>query len=216
MRRWVWVLVAGAVGVAVLLAVRPWASAEDEAPDVAVLGDSLVYLAENGHDEDEDLVDHQFVTDDLESAGFTGWVEAHIGGNHHILKRMVDDLPSPPPEVLVIGIGSNDAGAYDTETVVDALLASADRSGAGCAAFITVAETEPWQLDVNGSALNDALVEATAGRADRIIADWAQAVAEHPDFVGGDGVHQTPAGTAAYRELIVESAERCAATLDDR
>jgi hypothetical protein len=42
------------------------------------------------------------------------------------------------------------------------------------------------------------------------IADWHGLIAEHPEFMGPDGIHPTEAGKAAYANLIVETLAKAA------
>ena len=72
-------------------------------------------------------------------------------------------------------------------------------------AVVTVVEI----LDVSGPPYNAAL-RAIPGV---IAADWAPMVTANPSYVISDGVHQTPEGLTADRDLLLRAVSDCASRL---
>lgn len=168
---------------------------------VAVAGDSLVFAAEYGNDPG---LGTQFLTDQLNASGRSAAISAALGAS---MGDLTQSWPEPGPEILVVGLGSNDMhdGQVPLVDALEHLDAHLARYEGACTVLIGIAESTPWQLDVYGPALNAALAQ----RAD-IFVDWAAIVEAQPDLVDSvDGVHMPPAGRQAYRDAIVAGVGAC-------
>lgn len=189
----------------------PWAG---DGPRVAVVGDSLVYKAQNatttGYDDPD--TEH-WLTDDLNAAGYSASVGGAIGFRIGGVVAMVDLVPEPAPEILVFAGGSNDANAQlDVNTAMAPLRDFLDTTAIPCIVLVTVSESPgDWNLDVKAPPINAALRAEAQARDNVIVADWTPVVAAHPEYVGSDGAHMLTPGKTAYRQLIVDGADDCQA-----
>ena len=94
---------------------------------------------------------------------------------------------------IIMALGTN--GPF-SQADVDAVLKAA---GGAKVVLTTVAGPKV----PSASAVNP-LVEANASKV--VVADWAARVAQHPSYVGADGVHLTPAGMAAFAQMLGDAA----------
>jgi lysophospholipase L1-like esterase len=166
---------------------------------VLVFGDSLTYLANN-----EDAL-----TDQLVAAGYVASVSATGGATSQSLAA--DDLVEPEPgaDITVIALGTNDihldiiTSPGDIGGYIARIQTAFDRYDAGCDVAVTTVESEP--MAELAPLMNDALEEM----ASVVVADWAAIVADHPEYLLEDGIHHTPGGQAAYRDLIESAVGEC-------
>ena len=115
---------------------------------------------------------------------------------------------SERPPVLAVSLFTNDApGAVESlraavrETV-------ARQAGHGCAVWATI--VRPPVGGVTYARANEALAQlAAANPAVMKLVPWAQEVAAHPEWLGPDGVHATPAGYSARAQMYAEAARSC-------
>jgi hypothetical protein len=116
---------------------------------------------------------------------------------------------SERPPVLAISLFTNDApGAVDAlrsavrETITR-------QSGHGCVVWATI--VRPAVGGVTYARANQALAELAAENPSVMkLVPWAQQVAAHPEWLGSDGVHATPAGYSARAQMFAEAARSCA------
>ena len=105
--------------------------------------------------------------------------------------------------VVVVSLGTNDPQT-DTEGFradVRRVLALAGEDR--CVVWATV-----WRGGAN-DAFNHVLAEETiVNRALRLV-EWDDMVAEHPEWLTGDGVHATPAGYEARARAVADVARDC-------
>ena len=115
---------------------------------------------------------------------------------------------SERPPVLAISLFTNDApGAVDTlrsavrETITR-------QSGHGCVVWATI--VRPAVGGVTYARANQALAELAAENPSVMkLVPWAQQVAAHPEWLGSDGVHATPAGYSARAQMYADAARSC-------
>ncbi len=200
-----------AVSVLVLVACvpRPSSWLGESGYHVGVIGDSLVHNAEVGGGVDVNDPD-RFLSQALVDAGFRASVAAAIGAQTADLAPMVP-FPEPGVEILVIGMGTNDVRdpSVTVETAISNVVGYIDAHPVPCAALLTIAT----DLSVTAPAYNAALAQLAAEREDIVLADWAAVLDGHPEYLGEDGVHHSDLGEEAYRSLIVDAAEECAAVI---
>lgn len=175
-----------------------------EPATVQVVGDSLTRQA-NGNGGLETRG-----TDLLDALGEAGFTAA--GGGVDGLR--VDEAyrtvwsPEPRSDILVIALGTNDMrdGRLPVAAVRSTLTAWLDRIPDTCVVFVEVDEgTDAWQLDVYGPAYNAMLREVAEEHGDGHTVAWNP----QPGMLAEDGIHLTDLGSVAYRQLVVEGAERC-------
>jgi hypothetical protein len=136
-----------------------------------------------------------------------GWsidVDARIGRPLAEGMSRLAATPAPGrPTVYAFSLFTND----DPRSV--GALESAVRLSArrGCAVWATI--VRPPVGGTSYAAAN-ARLESLASGGVRVV-PWAAEVARHPEYVGGDGVHATPAGNRRRAELYAEEVKRCAA-----
>jgi hypothetical protein len=117
------------------------------------------------------------------------------------------DLTSRPT-VLAVSLFTN-----DDPRATAALAAAVQRSvalvgGRGCVVWATV--VRPPVGGVSYAAANATLRRLAAGDGGALLlVPWAEEVARHPDWVGADHVHGTPAGYAARAALYSRAARSC-------
>ena len=115
---------------------------------------------------------------------------------------------SERPPVLAISLFTNDApGAVDAlrsavrETITR-------QSGHGCVVWATI--VRPAVGGVTYARANQALAGLAAENPSVMkLVPWAQQVAAHPEWLGSDGVHATPAGYSARAQMYAEAARSC-------
>jgi hypothetical protein len=115
---------------------------------------------------------------------------------------------SERPPVLAISLFTNDApGAVDAlrsavrETITR-------QSGHGCVVWATI--VRPAVGGVTYARANQALAELAAQNPSVMkLVPWAQQVAAHPEWLGSDGVHATPAGYSARAQMYADAARSC-------
>ncbi len=201
------------LGAACLPTPPPWVG---DGPHVVVFGDSQTYALEHGPGLD-DGNQFSFLTDDLVADGYAASVSALIGAETGDLAKVVPKIPEPGADIMLIALGSNDmrvdadaeTSSVPLATAIEHVTTAAEQVGAGCTIVVTIAETAPWGLDRSAPGFNQALRSIPGV----VVADWAPLVQANPHYVGEDGVHQTEAGVAAYRNLFHEAIGSCGATL---
>jgi hypothetical protein len=115
---------------------------------------------------------------------------------------------SERPPVLAISLFTNDApGAVSTLRA--AVQETIERqTGHGCVVWATI--VRPAVGGVTYARANQALEQlAAANPAVMKLVPWAQEVADHPEWLGTDGVHATPAGYSARAQMYAEAARSC-------
>jgi len=190
---------------------------------VGVAGDSEIYQLE--HDTLNDSQHH--LTDALVVAGFQVSTADVIGASTNDLAALLNHAPEtagwpvPAPQITVTALGVNDmhidADTGQPHTPVAAAQANltayldqVDAAGSRCDALVEIPETTPWGLDGTGPVWN-AFLASTAETHVVVVVPWASTVAQHPEYVRSDGVHQTTAGKTAYLAAILAAVRNCAA-----
>lgn len=113
------------------------------------------------------------------------------------------------PVVLAFSLFTNDSPSA-VSSLVAAVRESVRRAGAsGCAVWATI--VRPAQGGVSYAAANARLVSLAQGElaGHLIVVPWAEGVAQHPDWLAGDGVHGTPIGYRARAEMYAQAARAC-------
>jgi hypothetical protein len=115
---------------------------------------------------------------------------------------------SERPPVLAISLFTND-GPSAVDTLRSAVRETITRqSGHGCVVWATI--VRPAVGGVTYARANQALAELAAENAAVMkLVPWAQQVAAHPDWLGSDGVHATPAGYSARAQMYADAARSC-------
>ena len=177
----------GPVGAAVSASTAPMLSASQP---TLVLGDSLAltvypWLA--------DLLPDRYVSYEAEVGRSTAWAA-----------RALARLGNIPP-VVIISIGTNDELAADVEAGARTIL---DRLGPQrCVVWVDI--ERPDRVGDPKSDLNAALARASAGRSNVSILRWTDAVAAHPAWLSGDGIHATELGAQARAEAFAAASAGC-------
>ncbi|MBI2705246.1 MAG: SGNH/GDSL hydrolase family protein [Actinobacteria bacterium] len=131
------------------------------------------------------------------------------------------------PDVLAVELGTNDvrdASALAAQgdvvaallTILDAqgqireLVRDARTRGVSCVVLVGVNEQAAGAFDLAryGPALNHTMSEQSRAEGVRY-ADWSAASRTQPEWFVDDGVHLTPAGSAAFASLIGDAIGRC-------
>jgi lysophospholipase L1-like esterase len=115
----------------------------------------------------------------------------------------LEQLGAEPAPVLVVSLGTNDP-REDVDGFregVRALLALAGPER--CVVWATI-----WR-DGPDEAFNDVLADEAGDNRSLRLVEWHRMVAEHPDWLAGDGVHGTPEGYAARAAALADAAADC-------
>ena len=116
---------------------------------------------------------------------------------------------SERPPVLAISLFTNDSPEA-ISTLRSAVQETIDRqAGHGCVVWATI--VRPAVGGVTYDRANQALAALAAANPGVMrLVPWAQEVAAHPEWLGSDGVHATPAGYSARAQMYAEAARSCA------
>ena len=196
--------------------------AEEATINARVVGDSLTYQAEHTTAGDELIT---LLSDELEADGYDPDVVAQIGATTDDLASLIV-TPENQADITVVGLGTNDMHLVDTETglqpavsVEDAtynLETYLDAADSDCEVLVGVIESDDWGLNVSGPVWNAVLAQEAAERGG-VYVDWAQIMAEHPEYTPSTGgVHHTAEGQAAYRAAIHEGIDDCKTTIENQ
>ena len=167
------------------------------------------------------------MTDAFVAAAYTVSVYSLIGAKTEDLAGFVQSSPStagwpdPGPQITVTALGVNDM-RIDTTTAqastpvatakanFTAYLNAVDAAGSQCDVLVEIPNTTPWGLNQSGASWN-AFLASEAGSRVAVVVPWAGMVAQHPEYLQADGVHQTAIGKAAYLTAMLDAVEQCAA-----
>jgi peptidoglycan/LPS O-acetylase OafA/YrhL len=101
------------------------------------------------------------------------------------------------PRALVLGLGTN--GPIDTHDL-DRLREAAPN------ALIIVINAHAERDWISG--VNTELAQYAAAHRGVVLADWDSAIAAHPDFLAGDGIHPSPSGAKIYASVIQQAMKK--------
>lgn len=151
-----------------------------------VLGDSLTVGARLYGD----------LGDTLAESGWSPEIVAQDGEPVEFGLSWVRTLDSVP-DVVVVGFGSNPGRTPELfpERVVELVGELTDR---GADTIVWWAPPRAGEAD---RAQRAADLQAAAG-GPLVVADWPAELAAHPEWVGPDGIHYTPAGYAALADFL--------------
>lgn len=189
---------------------------------VGVEGDSLTHSAHRGQGAEANGTN---LTDLLNTKGYKAGVAATIGATTADLKNR-NPWPEPGVDILVTALGTNDghldAGgipAVDIETYATNIRTHIADVAPDCWVGVGVRLEPSWGLDQTGPSMNDAL-RAIAEESGGVYVDWNTVVqASETPLLGSDRIHfnwPDTTGAAAYRSLIAEGVDQCAAQLGEQ
>ena len=168
-------------------------------PRVLVFGDSNVF--ESGADVDEALRD---VGAEPMLHGVPGYGVKDLDP---YWAREVPALLERDPDVVVVGLGTNDA--LDSVNVL-AFAARLDQMmeliGARPVVWITHVDDRPAAPAAAGRAINELIRTAPERWPNFTVLDFAAVMTEDPTILRGDGLHFTPAGMKVYGREIARAA----------
>lgn len=121
--------------------------------------------------------------------------------------RVLAATTASPKSVLAFSLFTNDAPG-NVGALESAVRASARR--ADCVVWATI--VRPPVGGRTYDAANARLEELAQGelRGRLVVVPWDQAVADHPEWLAGDGVHATPDGYKARARMYADAARSCA------
>lgn len=120
--------------------------------------------------------------------------------------RALGKLASIPPVVLVSS-GTNDGTTEELTTAATEIL---DALGAQrCVVWVDV--VRPDSVGDPAAEMNAALDAVVAGRTNVTVLRWSAMVAEHPEWLAGDGIHPTEDGAKARAKAYADASAACSA-----
>ncbi len=171
------------------VAATPATASADDGPSVFAIGDSNMYRAAIYPYRDLLTAVPGIEVDAADNRQFFAAVEI-----------LSDRLGAgPPPDVLVVALGTN--GEVHGEDVTD-LIALAEPIST--VVLVNVRVPRSWEDQVN-----TALDGAVAAYPKAVLADWYATSQGHPEYLRADGFHVTETGSKAWSKLIADTiAER--------
>lgn len=124
-------------------------------------------------------------------------VDATVSRQFSAAPAMVQALVngSTPPELIIIGLGSNGPAR---ESDFDAVMEAA--ADVPLVAFINVRVPRQWE-----DTSNRVIAEGVARYDNAVLVDWYSVSTDHDELFSGDGVHPKQAGRVILAELIAEA-----------
>lgn len=196
--RGIWVLFLGLMALA-----PPFATAEDDAPVVLVVGDSI--SAAFGLAESDGWVSlaQQALADDypgiqLVNASISG--DTTAGG----LRRLPAALERFEPDLVIIELGGNDGlRAYSVAAMRDNLIGMAEAAQESGAATLFLGMMIPSNYGpAYTNAFTNAFTEAAEATDSQLVPFFLEPIAEDRDYFQRDGIHPT----AGAQPLMLEHA----------
>lgn len=157
---------------------------------VLVLGDSL------------GLVVYPYLAEDLPDRYVS--YEAVVGRSTPDTLARLKLLTSIPP-VVIVSSGTNDEYASVLESAARGILEQLGPQR--CVVWVDV--VRPDNIGDTAGALNAALDRAVAGRPNVRMLRWSTLVAQHPEWMAGDGIHPNDAGAQARAAAYADAATAC-------
>jgi hypothetical protein len=155
-----------------------------------VLGDSL------------GLVVYPWLADELPDRYVS--YESEVGRDTPGTAKKLAGLGSIPP-VVIVSSGTNDGYAAVVEETARTMLAKLGSQR--CVVWVDV--VRPDGIGDTAGAINSAIDRAIAGRSNVRVLRWSAMVAEHPEWMSGDGIHPNEAGAQARSAAFAAAAQGC-------
>jgi hypothetical protein len=141
--------------------------------------------------------------------GWTLQIDAKVSRPLATGMQIIAGIDFSTPTVLAVSLFTND-DPRNVSGLEAAVATSVQRVGSkGCAIWATI--VRPPVNGVSYRAANARLVGLQGSFAGHLrIVPWAEQVAQHPEWIAGDGVHGTPAGYRARAQMYAQAALACA------
>jgi lysophospholipase L1-like esterase len=194
---------------------------EPSATKVALVGDSLLFAA------------GWWTTHDLTERGYQAWTNGVIGHTGADRLPKLRQMLASEPDILVIELGTNDAGRASREVTQarqDEALASEMASTRTALDLVRHVPCVVWVTPsshvlvapeaVGGAEMHNRLAakytaavndEVERNHPNVIVADWSTWSASHPEWFDADGIHSNAvqAGQRGMADLITSTVEQC-------
>lgn len=160
--------------------------------DVLVLGDSLgldvyAWLA--------DLLPDRYVS-----------YAAVVGRNTPDTLTALRQLnPADVPPVVLISLGTNDLDAASFRSAAESILATLGPNR--CVVWSDI--VRPESFGEGNAPINDAIAELARAHPNVHVFHWSALVAQHPDWIAGDGIHPGEQGAQARAQGFADAALTC-------
>jgi hypothetical protein len=140
--------------------------------------------------------------------GWTLQIDAKVSRPLATGMQIIAGIDFSTPTVLGVSLFTND-DPRNVSGLEAAVATSVQRVGQkGCAIWATI--VRPPVNGVSYRAANARLVGLQGSFAGHLrIVPWAEQVAQHPEWIAGDGVHGTPAGYRARAQMYAQAALAC-------
>jgi lysophospholipase L1-like esterase len=129
---------------------------------------------------------------------------AEVGRSTANTAKALKKLASVPP-VVIVSSGTNDGTVAELTTSATAIL---DALGSQrCVVWVDV--VRPDRVGDTQEAMNAALDTVVAGRSNVSVLRWSAMVAQHPEWLAGDGIHPTEDGAKARAQAYADASAAC-------
>ena len=120
---------------------------------------------------------------------------------------VLTDTIAREPHVLVVQLGGNDLGRWGPANVAEVLEILDAATAIDCVRWVNLVNPNS-----NASEVNALLADQVTARPNFAIIDWAEAVGEHPTWLGPDGIHPSEdEGQLGFASIVEESVRACPA-----
>ena len=109
------------------------------------------------------------------------------------------------PHVLVIQLGGNDMGHWGPPIVAEVNQILDAAAGLDCVRWVNLVSFSKYAPEFNAL-----LADQAVARDNFAVIDWVQAIADHPSWLGPDGIHPSdPDGQVGFAATVAESVRAC-------
>jgi hypothetical protein len=113
--------------------------------------------------------------------------------------------PSDVPPVVLISLGTNDLDAASFRSAAESILSALGPNR--CVVWSDI--VRPESFGDGNAPINDAIAELARTHSNVHVFHWTALVAQHPDWIAGDGIHPGEQGAQARAQGFADAALAC-------
>jgi hypothetical protein len=132
--------------------------------------------------------------------------QAEVGRSTPATRKKLESLTAVP-QLVIVSSGTNDPVANVLEESARKILD--DLGPSRCVVWVDV--VRPDTVGDSQTMMNAALDRALSGRSNVRLLHWTELVAEHPEWMSGDGIHPNEVGSQGRAQAFADAARGCSA-----